>query len=182
MRRGRAWTWHFAVLSIAIAAGASAAEVSAPSCPPAVSATDPALQRAYAEFRRSVDSSPFARYPGRRASCSARVEGGSIRLEYVFMNGARLDAKRDPAIEYTEQRLDVTGLAQKTALALLQRTERWAFGEKGCGISWKISPERENGSAPGRREVVYRGEACNCQGRLVFSGEVLTGLIFRSAC
>jgi len=180
MRRGRAW--HFAVLSIAIAAGAPAAEVGAPSCPLDVTASDPALQRTYAEFRRSIESSPFARRLGRPASCAARVEDGSIRLEYVSTKGAKLEAKRDPAIEHTEQRLSVTGLSRKAALALLQRTERWAFGEKGCGIAWKKSSEREDGPVPGSREVVYRGEACNCQGRLVYSGEALTALVFSSAC
>ena len=67
-------------------------------------------------------------------------------------------------------------------MALLQRTERWAFGDKGCSIAWKRSPVRETGPTPGSRELVYRGEDCNCQGRVVYSGDVVTGLVFRSAC
>ena len=67
-------------------------------------------------------------------------------------------------------------------MALLQRTERWAFGDKGCSIAWKRSPVREPDPTPGSRELVYRGEDCNCQGRLVYRGDVVTGLVFRSAC
>jgi hypothetical protein len=110
------------------------------------------------------------------------VEDGSIRLEYVSSKGAKLEARRDPAIEFTEQRLSATGLSRKTAVALLQRTERWAFGDKGCSISWKKSPTREAGPTADSRELAYRGDVCNCQGRIVYTGNTLTGLVFRSAC
>ena len=180
MRAGVAWP--IAVLSLAVAAGASGAAVTLPSCPETISASDPALQRTYAEFKRSVESSPLARRLGRPVSCDARADGGAIRLTYESPTGAKLEAHRDPAIEFTEQRLSEKGMSRQAAVALLQRTERWAFGDKGCAIAWKKRPAIEPDPTRGTRELVYRGDACNCQARLVYAGNVLTGLVFRSAC
>lgn len=180
MRRGVAWP--IVVLSLAVATGASGAAVNLPSCPETISASDPALQRTYAEFKRSVESSPLARRLGRPVSCDARADGGAIRLTYASPTGAKLEAHRDPAIEFTEQRLSENGMSEQAAAALLQHTERWAFGDKGCSIAWTKPPTREAGPTPGARELVYRGDECNCQARLVYDGNVLTGLVFRSAC
>ena len=73
-------------------------------------------------------------------------------------------------------------MSRQAALALLQRTERWAFGDKGCSIAWKNRPAMEADTTRGTREYVYRGDDCNCQARLVYGGKILTGLVFRSAC
>jgi hypothetical protein len=169
-------------VALIVAASAADAAVSASPCPETVATADADLQRAYVEFRRSVQSSPLVRYPGRPVACTARVDGGALRLTYQSPSGARFEAQRDPAIELTEQRLSETGVPRAAGLALLQRTERWAFGDRGCAIAWKAAPEEEAGPAPGHRALVYRGEDCNCQARLVYRGAVLTDLIFRSAC
>ena len=174
--------WPIAVLSTAVAAGASGSPVNLASCPETISISDPERQRAYAEFKRSIEGSPFARHLGRRVSCEVRADDGSIRLTYKSPTGAKLDALRDSTIELTEQRLNERGLAGKAAMTLLQRTETWAFGDKGCSIAWQNSPDRLAGPTPGSNELVYRGENCNCQARLVYSGDRLTGLVFRSAC
>lgn len=174
--------WRIAVLAIGIAAVAFGAETKPTSCPKTISTSDPTLQRSYADFKGSLELSPLVSHLGQQISCAARADDGSIRLEYVSSKGAKLEAQHDPAIEFTEQRLSVTGLSQKTAVALLQRTERWAFGDKGCSIAWKKSPTREAGSSSNSHEFVYRGDVCNCQGRLVHTGNALTGLVFRSAC
>ena len=174
--------WRIAVLSIGIAAGASGAGTRPMSCPETISTSDPTLQRNYADFKRSLELSPLVSHLGQPLSCAARAEEGSIRLEYVSSKGAKLEARRDPAIEFTEQRLSATGLSRKTAVALLQRAERWAFGDKGCSILWKKSPIREAGPNADSHELVYRGDICNCQGRLVHMGNALTSLVFRSAC
>jgi len=110
------------------------------------------------------------------------VDNGSVRLEYEFTKGEKLEAHRDTAIELTEQRLTKTGLSRKTALALLQRIEKQAFDRTGCNIPWLQRPVKEAGSAPYSSRLVYRGDVCNCQARLEYTGEVLTGLVFRSAC
>jgi hypothetical protein len=180
MRAGVAWP--IAVLSLAVSAGASGVAVNLPSCPETISASDPALQRTYAEFKRSVESSPLAARLGRPVLCDARADGDAIRLTYQSPTGAKLEAHRDQAIEFTEQRLNEKGMSRQAAVALLQRTEQWAFGDKGCSIAWRKRPVREADPASGSRELVYRGHDCNCQARLVYGGNALTGLVFRSAC
>jgi len=176
------FAWGIAVLSIGIAAMASGAGTSPTSCPEAISTSDPALQQRYVDFKRSLELSPLVSQLGQRVSCTAHLDDGSIRLEYVSSKGAKLEARHDPAIEFTEQRLSTTGLSRKTGEALLQRTERWAFGDIGCSIAWKKSPTREAGLTTDSYELAYRGDVCNCQGRLVHTRNALTGLVFRSAC
>jgi hypothetical protein len=171
-----------ATVAIAIAACAPGAAVKTPSCPETISTSDFALQQSYAEFKRTIESSPFAHHLDQPLSCEVRVDDGSIRLVYESSKGDKLEAQRERTIEATEARLTSRGLSQTAGLALLQSTERWAFGEKGCSIAWQKAPDREAGPTPDSRELVYRGDDCNCQGRLVYSGNTLTGLIFRSAC
>ena len=180
MRRGVAWP--IAVLSLAVASGAPEAAVKRSACPAAIGTADAALQRAYVQFKRSVESSPLARRLGRAVSCEARADGGAIQLTYESSTGAKLVARRDPAIESTEQRLSEKRMTKKAAVALLQRTERWAFGDKGCSIAWAKPPEGGAAASRGRRELVYRGDDCNCQARLVYTGTTLTDVAFLSAC
>jgi len=167
---------------LAIGVSALGSPVALPACPRIISASDPALQQVYVEFKRSVEASPLVRHLGRPVSCLAHAAGGAVQLTYESPRGSRLEARRDPAIELTEQRLSESGMSSQAAVALLQRTERWAFGDKGCSIAWTGAPVTEEGPAPGRRDVVYRGADCNCQARLVHDGVLLTGLVFRSAC
>jgi hypothetical protein len=174
--------WPIAVLSLAVASGAPEAAVKRSSCPATISAADPALQRTYAEFKRSVESSPLARRLGRAMSCEARADGGAIQLTYESSTGARLVARRDPAMESTEQRWIGKGMTREAAVALLKRTERWAFGDTGCAVAWTKPPEDGAAAGGGRRELVYRGDACNCQARLVYDGTALTEVAFLSAC
>lgn len=174
--------WAIVLLFLSAAAGATASPGKPSSCPATLGASDPTLQRAYAELKRSVESSPLARHLGRPVSCAARVDDGAIRLTYESPTGARLETYRDPTIELTEQRLSEKHLSRSTAVALLQRTERWAFGDKGCGIAWNASPTSEVGPAPSRRGLVYGGGECNCQARLEYDDGVLTETVFRSAC
>lgn len=171
-----------ASLSVVIPACAAGVGADSSSCPAVLSAADPALRRAYVEFRQSIEAGPIVGALGRPSTCRARVDNGTVRLEYAFAEGATLEAHRDPAIEFTEQRLTKRGLARTTALALLQRTEQWAFGGKGCNIPWMQPPTEESGAAPDAKDLTYRGDVCNCQGRLEFTGGVLMGLVFRSAC
>jgi hypothetical protein len=169
-------------VSIAIAACTPGSSVTMRSCPETLSTSDLPLQQSYAEFKRTIESSPFARHLSQPLSCKARVDDGSIRLVYESGKGDKLEAQRERAIEATETRLTSRGLSEDAGLALLQRTEQWAFGEKGCSIAWKKAPDKEAGPTPNSRELVYRGDDCNCQGRLVYTGNTLSSLIFRSAC
>jgi hypothetical protein len=170
------------ILSIAISSRAAEPGADTSSCPRTLSTSEPALQQQYAEFRQSIESAPFARRLGSPLACAVRAEGGSVWLEYKYAKGGKLEAHRDSAIELTEQRLTKAGLYKTTALILLQRTERWAFDGKGCGIAWKKAPAREPGATPDSHDLAYRGADCNCQGRLEYNGAALTGLVFRSTC
>jgi hypothetical protein len=163
------------ILSIAISSRAAEPGANTSSCPGTLSTSEPALQQQYAEFRQSIESAPFARRLGPPLTCAVRAEGGSVWLEYEYAKGGKLEAHRDSAIE-------LTGLSKTTALILLQRTERWAFDGKGCGISWKKPPAREPGATSDRHDLAYRGADCNCQGRIEYNGAALTGLVFRSTC
>ena len=174
--------WAIVVLFLGAAAGATASPSNPSSCPATLGASDHTLQQVYAELRRSVESSPLARHLGRPVSCAVRVDDGAIRLTYESPTGARLEMHRDPTIELTEQRLSEKGLSRPAAVALLQRTERWAFGDKGCGIAWNAEPTSEVGPAPGRRGLVYAGGECNCQALLEYDDGVLAEAVFRSAC
>lgn len=171
-----------ATVSIAIAACAPGSAVTTRLCPETISTSDLTLQQSYAEFKRTIESSPFARHLDQPLACEARVDDGSIRLVYESRKGDKLEAHRERAIEATEARLTSRGLSENTGLALLLQTEHWAFGEKGCSIAWQKAPDREAGPTPDSRELVYRGDGCSCQGRLVYSGNTLISLSFRSAC
>jgi hypothetical protein len=174
--------WVMVVIFLSAAARTTASPGNPSSCPATLGASAHTLQQVYAELKRSLESSPLARYLGRPVSCAVRVDDGAIRLTYESPTGARLETHRDPTIELTEQRLSEKGLSRPTVLALLQRTERWAFGDKGCGIAWNASPTSEVGPAPGRRGLVYGGGGCNCQARLEYDDGALTEAVFRSAC
>jgi hypothetical protein len=165
-------------LALLLPAGLAAQGIVCPSTADA----DPSLQRQYVEFKQSVESGPLLRSLGQPTSCTTRIEAGSIWVTYEFPNQGKLQAHRDPRIELTEQELTQPGLSQQTALTLLRRTERWAFGSKGCRISWGKQPSRHPGAASNTFELAYRGEVCNCQGRLLYVGDRLAGVSFRSAC
>jgi hypothetical protein len=109
------------------------------------------------------------------------VEAGALRLTYVFPQSGGLEARIDPRLEFSDQRLTLPGLPDKDARALLKTAEKSAFGPDGCGIEWKKPPTREDGES-GKRELVYWGDTCNCQGRLGYRDGAVTQLVFRSAC
>jgi len=154
----------------------------AASCPATLTPTDAALQGAYTEFRQMLESGPLAAALGPAVSCRARAENGAVRLEYRFAQGARLEAQRDPAIELSEQRVSGARLSREAALALLQGLEQQAFGQAGCEIAWSQPSATETAPASDSGALVYRGAVCNCQGRLEYSGALVTGVLFRSAC
>jgi hypothetical protein len=176
--------WHLLVagLSVLVPACSGGVRGTPSSCPAIISASDPVLQRTYSELKRRIESGPVVGALGLPVSCQARADDGSVRLEYEFARGQKLEAYRDTQIELTEQHLTKAGLSENAALTLLQQIERWAFDGAGCNVSWLQPPSRQPGSGPNSSARVYRGDVCNCQGRLEFTGDVLVGLVFRSAC
>lgn len=155
-------------------------------CPAKLPEATLSLQRLYKAFKQSIEAGPFfttlVRKLGRPANCVAETEDGAVRLSYTFARGGALHAERDPAIEFTEQRMTVRGLDGRQALALLRAVEKRTMGQNGCGITWHEPPTQEADSAEGTHEVIYGGEVCNCQGRLVYHKNAIVGLVFKSTC
>jgi hypothetical protein len=119
---------------------------------------------------------------GRPKNCVAEIEDGAVRLSYTFARGGALHVERDPDIEFTEQRITLRGLDSRKALALLRAVEKRTMGQNGCGIRWHEPPTQEADSAEETHEMIYRGDVCNCQGRLVYHKNAVMGLVFKSTC
>lgn len=188
----RAWltniTW-LAVFLVSLSVEVGVAETGAAGqgmCPEILVDAEETLQQQYGEFRHSLEKGSFYRTMVKRLgvaqTCSARAEEDAIILSYGFEGGASLAAKRAPSIEFSEQRITVSDLDQDEAVNLLRETERDFFSTDGCGISWREAPMKESSSTSGTYELVYRGDVCNCQGRLMYQEGALVALVFRSAC
>ena len=160
--------------------------------PLAKSCSAAALARAAGSHRKDVREldqhvrrGPFyvelVRRFGRPRSCGVHENDAEIRIAYTFRTGADLEARRNAAAEYSEQRLRVEGIDKPLALAILKRAEKDAFGADGCNIGWD-HPEEASGDQAGSRQEIYRGDTCNCQGRILYRDQVVVGLVLSSAC
>lgn len=118
---------------------------------------------------------------GKPLTCSVDVQNGGTNLTYTFRRGVQLIAQTDPKIEFTEQRIELIHMDTAKAIALLKRAELDAYRPGGCGISWTSGQEESPGAAS-RREIVYRGDTCNCQARLIYKDNYVVMLVLRSAC
>jgi hypothetical protein len=133
-----------------------------------------------------VEAGPFYALSSAKpgvATCRASEEADTIALEYTFRDGGWLRVKRQPSIEYTEQEVRFASPLDENPVAVLTLAEQAAFGAKGCGIDWRQPEKRPAGDSASVTEMIYRGDVCNCQGRVRSdaAGRV-TGLVFRSAC
>ena len=131
-------------------------------------------------------SGPFYRELMRRfgkpLSCKFDSANGNLALTYTFRSKAQLVAKTNPGIEYNEQRLEVSGMSGEKAKALLKAAEKEAYKPDACGIAWDKPDSDGPGEAAGTREVIYRGDTCNCQARVIYRKKCVVTLILRSAC
>lgn len=138
------------------------------------------------ELLQRVGAGPFykelVRRRGTPATCRISADETNLTLIYEFPGNARLEAKSNSSIEYSEQRMELIGLTRARAMALLKANEKHSWGAKGCGINWLRPDEEQPGKEPGSREVVYRGSSCNCQGRLVYGKNLVVALVSTSAC
>jgi len=138
------------------------------------------------QLQQTVEAGPFyqkllQRF-GKPETCRAKTEGTSVALSYVFAHDAKLEAKIDSAIEYSEQRVDFNGLDRKAALELLKKGAADAFGDHGCGVEWGKPAEEPVADQPEAHANVYRGSSCNCQARMIFRGKAVAGLMVSSSC
>jgi hypothetical protein len=143
-------------------------------------------QKEARELLQRVSAGPFykelVRRRGTPTTCRISADDTNLTLIYEFRGNARLEAKSNSAIEYSEQRMELTGLTKARAMALLKANEKYSWGAKGCGMNWIHPDEEQPGKEPGSREVVYRGSSCNCQGRLVYAKNGVVALVSSSAC
>jgi len=161
-------------------------ERSPPACSGELSQGAAELQRAYPSFQRHVEEGPLyqalVQRLGPPRGCQRAVQDGGLRLAYRFSKSGALVAQVDPRIEFSEQSVRLPGLDEAEAKSLLQAAEANTFGTTGCGIAWDqpVTEQRRGSSAS--REIVYRGDACNCQARIGYDGAKVVGLALRSAC
>ena len=118
---------------------------------------------------------------GRPVSCTIASDEIGIRLSYVFRDNGRLEARINPSIEFAEQRMQLLGITAERALELLKAAESGSFGREGCGIQWSRGAD-ESSDGQDSREIVYRGDICNCQARVTYQGQSVIGLTLRSTC
>jgi len=157
-----------------------------PLCTGELSQASAELQKAYPSFQRRIEDGPLYQALQQRLGpprgCVRSVQAEGLRLAYKFSKSGALVARIDPRIEFFEQRANLKGLDEAEAKSLLQAAETHAFGTTGCGIAWDYPVTEERGTFGGSREVVYRGDACNCQARVAYDGAKVIGLVLRSAC
>jgi hypothetical protein len=162
------------------------AKVGPPPCTGDLSKASTPLQKAYPSFQRQIQAGPFyhalEQQLGPARSCTRSVQAGALRIAYEFPHNGTLVAQTDPRIEFSEQRVSLQGLDEDEAKSLLQAAEANAFGAPGCGLDWEHHITEEPGIFGGSQEVVYRGDACNCQARVLYDDEKVIGLVLRSAC
>jgi len=145
-------------------------------------------QKEVREFQGRIESGAFFKELLRRfrkpERCEIGMEDAGIRLSYVFGENARLDARANPGIEFSEQNMQLQGIKENSAVSLLKQTEKDSFGGDGCGIKWDhpIAIEDSSNGQPRSRDIVYRGDLCNCQARVIHMGNRVVALVFRSAC
>lgn len=114
---------------------------------------------------------------GEPSVCDGGARDGALRLSYRFPGGGVFEATVDPRLELEREAAILDGLDRKGAIDLLREAERHAFGPAGCGIDWAAPTERtEEG------EEVFRGDACQCQGRFRPLGDGGVRVSFASAC
>jgi len=142
------------------------------------------VQSEFEQLHKSLVSSPFYRELTRRfgkpLSCRVEANDGNISVTFEFRDHAKLFGEANQKLETSQQRMEVRGVAEKTALALLKTAEKRAYRAAGCGIDWKKSETEKADS--GAHEVIFRGAACNCQGRIVYQEKAVVALVLKSAC
>jgi hypothetical protein len=181
-----------AILGLLTACGSGVKQADAQSkatplvCTGSLSQASAELQEAYPSFQRRVEDGPLYQALQQRLGpprgCVRSVQAEGLRVAYKFSHSGALVARIDPRSEFSEQRVNLKGLDETEAKSLLQAAETNTFGTTGCGIAWDQPVTEKRGTFGGSHEVVYRGDACNCQARVAYDGAKVIGLVLRSAC
>jgi hypothetical protein len=143
-----------------------------------------------------VESGPFYRELVNRfggpKGCASRKDDLGTEISYKFSENASLDILTNPTIELSEQHLHLRDITTESAIKLLKSAEMYSYPPHGCGIDWNHpaanSPESnaaKAGPAGGdaaSREVIYRGNVCNCEASIRYDHDSVVELALRSAC
>ncbi len=114
--------------------------------------------------------------------CELKTDGDTITISYTFRNHGRLKARVSPSIEYAEQRADLPGLSSERARSLLKAAEEDSFHPAGCGMDWSKPEVVATEKPPGSHAVVFRGDSCNCQGRVLYQDNSVVGIVLSHSC
>lgn len=171
---------------VVFAQGAQTAQPATMQCTEDPAAKVPASQReTLKELQQGVESGPLYQElvstSGKPQACKVTREDkfNEVTLTYLLNEQWRLEATINPAVEYLEQNVKLTRITEERALALLMAAVKHSFGGR-CGITWSKPSER---TAPGLREVFYRGNAtCRCAARKVYVGGRITELSVIRTC
>jgi hypothetical protein len=143
-------------------------------------------QKQARDLEQGVTTGPFyqelQRKFGNPKTCRLKMDEDSITLSYAFRNHARLQARVSSAIEYAEQRADLRGLSSDKALQLLKAAEEESFGHHGCGMDWNKPESDATEDSPGSHAIVFRGDSCNCQARVLYQGTSVIGMVLSHSC
>jgi hypothetical protein len=183
----RSWAAAFVLTLASLIGHANVSQAQAMPCLPSDPAgAQTAHQKQVREFQQRVEAGPFFKELvlrlGEPERCEAKLSGENIALTYAFRNEAHLDASINSSIEYSDQHARFRGLDREKALALLKQSEQDSFGQDGCGIDWNRPESESKGGHSKFRAAVFRGDSCNCQGRILYQGNSVVGLAFSSSC
>ena len=144
----------------------------------------PASQKQVREFQQRVEAGPIYKELllrlGEPERCAAKLNGENTALSYAFRNEAISMPASVPVSNILSSTPNFEASMETKARALLQQSERDAFGQDGCGIDWNRPESESKGEHSSSRAVVFRGTSCNCQARILYRGKAVVGLALKS--
>lgn len=138
------------------------------------------------KLRGAVERSPFYAVSAARIgvkACRATQSSDELTLEYTLRDGGWLRVTRQRRIEYSDQEVRFATPLADDPQKVLTETERAAFGDQGCGITWRDARTQPAEDDKTATDTINFGDVCNCQARVrTNAAGRVTGLLFRSAC
>ncbi|HME69418.1 MAG TPA: hypothetical protein VKM54_06065 [Myxococcota bacterium] len=155
-------------------------------CPTAAPGATGAGKPEAQSLPQRLEAGPFYREMVRRfgkpLSCKLASSDGNVSVTYGFRGDAVLTGRTNEPIESSEQKIELPRMARTKAIALLKAGEKDSYAPDGCGIDWEQPEEEADTRDPASRDVIYRGDTCNCQARLKYRKGWVVSLILKSAC
>ena len=132
-------------------------------------------------LERGVLYETMVRRAGAPTGCRAyRPAETALEVAYAFGASASLAGRIDPVLELSQQSLRGAAMPRAEAEALLKAAV--ARDAAGCSMVWDQSAREAASASGGTADLVFRGTACNCQGRITLRDAAAIGVAFGSAC